>query len=142
MLVIHLSTSLPSPMDMIFCSRRWVLDVCRGDGCFRFQGQTAAARHFTLQFSLRGMQRGFCRQGDPVNLAKASQPSKLCVCTKSLQLCPTLSNPMDRSLPGSSVHGILQAGILEWPYSRGSSPPRDQTCISYISCVGRWVLCH
>ncbi|KAM7238436.1 hypothetical protein CapIbe_009956, partial [Capra ibex] len=30
------------------------------------------------------------------------------------QLCPTLSNPMDRSLPGSSVHGILQARILEW----------------------------
>ena len=36
--------------------------------------------------------------------------------TKSLQLCPTLLNPMDRSLPGSSVHGILQAGLLEWIY--------------------------
>ena len=33
---------------------------------------------------------------------------------KSLQLCPTLCDPMDSSLPGSSVHGILQAGILEW----------------------------
>ena len=45
-------------------------------------------------------------------------------------------NPMDCSLPGSSVHGILQAGILEWvafPFSRGSSWPRDQTWISYIS---------
>ena len=30
------------------------------------------------------------------------------------QLCPTLSDPMDRSLPGSSVHGILQARVLEW----------------------------
>ena len=30
------------------------------------------------------------------------------------QLCPTLSNPMDCSLPGSSVHGIFQAGVLEW----------------------------
>ena len=30
------------------------------------------------------------------------------------QLCPTLSNPMNCSLPGSSVHGIFQAGILEW----------------------------
>ena len=30
------------------------------------------------------------------------------------QLCPTLCNPMDCSLPGSSVHGILQARILEW----------------------------
>ena len=33
---------------------------------------------------------------------------------KSLQLCPTLSNPMDCSLPGSSVHGIFQARVLEW----------------------------
>ena len=42
----------------------------------------------------------------------------------SLQLCPTLCDPMDRSLPGSSVHGILQARILEWvamPFSRGTS---------------------
>ena len=43
---------------------------------------------------------------------------------KSLQSCLTLCNPMDCSLPGSSVHGILQARILEWvafPFSRGSS---------------------
>ena len=33
---------------------------------------------------------------------------------KSLQSCPTLSDPMDCSLPGSSVHGIFQAGVLEW----------------------------
>ena len=33
---------------------------------------------------------------------------------KSLQLCPTVCDPMDCSLPGSSVHGILQARILEW----------------------------
>ena len=43
------------------------------------------------------------------------------------QLCPTLCNPMDWRLPGSSVHGIFQARILEWiaiSFSRGSSPPR------------------
>ena len=59
-------------------------------------------------------------------------------CAKSLQLCPTLCNPMDCSLPGSSVHRILQARILEWtamPSSRGSSWPRDRTCISYISLL-------
>ena len=33
---------------------------------------------------------------------------------KSLQSCPTLSNPMDCSLPGSSIHGIFQARVLEW----------------------------
>ena len=45
----------------------------------------------------------------------------VCQCAKSLQLCPTLCNPMDYSLPGSSVHGIFQARILEWvamPFSR------------------------
>ena len=52
---------------------------------------------------------------------------------------PTLCDPMDCSLPGSSVHGILQARILEWvafPFSRGSSQPRDQTQVSHI--VGRF----
>ena len=46
------------------------------------------------------------------------------------QLCPTVCNPMHCSPRGSSVHGILQARILEWvavPFSRGSSRPRDQT---------------
>ena len=44
------------------------------------------------------------------------------------QSCPTLCNPMDYSPPGSSVHGILQARILEWvaiSFSRGSSEPRS-----------------
>ena len=43
-------------------------------------------------------------------------------------LCLTLCNSMDYSLPGSSVHGVLQARILEWvdiPFSRGSSRPRN-----------------
>ena len=56
------------------------------------------------------------------------------------QSCLTLCNPMDYSLPGSSVHEISQARILEWvaiSYSRG---PRDQTCISYISCIDRRIL--
>ena len=44
------------------------------------------------------------------------------------QSCPTLCEPMDCSPPGSSVHGIVQARILEWvavSFSRGSSQPRD-----------------
>ena len=51
-------------------------------------------------------------------------------CVKLLQLCPTLCDPKDCSLPGSSVHGIIQGRILEWaavPFSRESFPPRDQT---------------
>ena len=57
---------------------------------------------------------------------------------KSLQLCPTLCELVDCSPPGSSVHGILQARILEWiamPSSRGPSQPRDRTCISCVSCL-------
>ena len=64
---------------------------------------------------------------------------------KSHQLCQTLCNPMDHSLPAPSVHGILQTRILEWvamPSSRGSSRPRDQTHVSYVSCIGRQVLYH
>ena len=48
---------------------------------------------------------------------------------KLSQLCPTLFNPMDYA-----VHGILQARILEWvafPFSRGSSQPRDRTQVSH-----------
>ena len=51
-----------------------------------------------------------------------------CVRAKSLQSCPTLCDPIDCSPPGASVHGILQARILEWVASpRGSYRPRDQT---------------
>ena len=52
---------------------------------------------------------------------------------------------MDFSPPGSSVHGILQARILEWvaiSSSTWSSWPRHQTCVFYVSCIGRWVLYH
>ena len=48
-------------------------------------------------------------------------------------------------LPDYSVHGILQAIILEWvvmPSSRGSSQPRDQPCISYVSCTDSHVVSH
>ena len=56
----------------------------------------------------------------------------------SVQLlsCVWLCDPMDCSLPGSSVHGILQARILEWvamPSSRGSSQPRDRTQVFYTA---------
>ena len=63
--------------------------------------------------------------------------------TKSIQSCPTLCDPMDCSLAGSFVHWIFQARILEWvamSSSRGSSHPRDRTHVSYVSCIGRWVL--
>ena len=60
---------------------------------------------------------------------------KLYVLRLVIQLCLTLCDPMNCSLPGSSVHGILQTRILEWvvmPFSRGSSQPRDRTQVSRI----------
>ena len=59
-----------------------------------------------------------------------------CMCGQLLQSCPTLCDPLDCSLPGSSVPGTSQARILEWsamPSSRGSSQPRDQTRVSCLA---------
>ena len=69
--------------------------------------------------------------------------NSLCVHAKSLHLYLTLFDPINCILPGSSVHGILQVRILEWvavPFSRGSPQPRDRTCVSRVSCIGRQVL--
>ena len=62
----------------------------------------------------------------------------MCVCVWVAQLCQTICHPMDYSLPGFSVHGILQARILEWiaiPFSRGTSNLRDWTL---VSCITGW----
>ena len=58
----------------------------------------------------------------------------ICVCVFVTQSCPTLCDPMDP--PGFSVHGILQARILEWvaiPFSRGVSQPREWTQVSHMA---------
>ena len=70
-----------------------------------------------------------------------SKPTKyLCIILLCLvaQLCSTLCDLIDNSLPGSSVHGILQARTLEWvamPSSRGSFQPRDRTRVSWGSRI-------
>ena len=64
-------------------------------------------------------------------------------CRWSRQSCLTLCDPVDCSPPSFSTHGIFQARVLEWvaiPFSRGSSPPRDQTQIFWTAgrCVIVW----
>ena len=64
-----------------------------------------------------------------------------------LRLCMLshVCDPIIYSPPGSSVHGIFQARILEWvaiSSSREAFPPRDRTCISGTSCLVRWILYH
>ena len=66
-------------------------------------------------------------------------------CYYSACMFSVMSDPMDCSPPGSSVHGLLQARILEWvtiSYSRGSSQPRDRTYVSCGSCTSRWIVYH
>ena len=67
------------------------------------------------------------------------------LCVLVSQSCPILCDPVDYSPPGSSVHGVSQARILEWvaiSFSRGFSEPRDTTRISWVSCIaGRFLYC-
>ena len=69
-----------------------------------------------------------------LNLTTVLWGKVCCLVTKS---CLTLCNLMDCSPPGSSVHGILQAGILEWG---AISYSRDRTWVSCILCIGRQIL--
>ena len=67
------------------------------------------------------------------------------LCGKHVHVCscPTLGDPMDSSPPGTSVHGILQARTLEWvaiSFLVASYLPRLLMHVSWVSCIGRWVL--
>ena len=64
---------------------------------------------------------------------------------QGLQLCLTLRDLLNCSLPGSSVHGIIRARILECvaiSSSRESSQPRDWTCLSCVTYIGKWIIYH
>ena len=110
---------LPSPNLMLLCFY-WLPNICK-----------------PTFFIFHGLQ-------DPW-LPGSSLAFKLCVCV-CVQLCPTLCDPMDgcrETLPGSFVHGIFQARILEWDAissSRGSSWPRDRISVSCISWTGTGIL--
>ena len=72
----------------------------------------------------------------PLLLSQNSTWASLGAAVLVAQSCSTLWNPMDRGLPGFSVHRILQARVLEWvaiPFSKGSCWPRDQTQVSGIA---------
>ena len=77
-----------------------------------------------------------------VKLYSFKVTAHLCCCCLVPELCLPLCHSTDCSLPGSSVHGISQARILEWvaiSFSKGSFWPRDQT---HVSCIGRRILYH
>ena len=80
-----------------------------------------------------------------VHIPSPDDPNHIClflcfVNREVAQSCPTLCYPMDCSLPGSSVHGILQVRVLEWvtiSFSMGSSQSRDRTQISGMCLEGK-----
>ena len=89
---------------------------------------------------------------DPLEKSMATHSSNLSwriswtvlVCSVA-ELCLTLRDPTDCSPQSSSVHRLFPARILEWvaiSSSRGSSPPRDWTYITSVSCIGRWIFYH
>ena len=119
-------------------------------GAQLIQSQSTSSQQCAEQ-TLMVSKKDTCRRS--MHLEQSSQcPTRVCfhvsVHDKSLHLCPTLCDPMDCSPPGSSVQGILQAGILEWiaiSFFRGSSRCKDRTHVSCISCIGRQILyneCH
>ena len=72
-------------------------------------------------------------------------PTHPCVHAASLRASPALCDPVSRSPAGSSVHGVLQARMLEWTAqlsSRGSSRLRDRTRVSAVFGISRWALCR
>ena len=102
------------------------------------------AEHIMWNAGLDDSQAGINITGRNINNLRCAEVMKMC-CAKLLQLCLTLCDPMDYRPLGSSLHGVFQARILKCiavSFSRGSSWPRDQTCISYVSCIGMQVLYH
>jgi len=80
-----------------------------------------------------------------ISLSQSQEKQSAVLSHFSGVLWTTLCNPMDCSPPGSSVHGILQARILEWvamPSSRGALQPRDQTQVSCVSCIAGRFFTH
>ena len=123
--------------------RSWVTSCCSGSGS---RGEGGGRRGF-----LQGAEpEGLLEVGPAVFEDSVLVPAEslvslwnslcvcVCVCVCVHQSFPMLCDPMDCSPPGSSVHGIFQARILQWvatPFSQGSFRPRDRTHVSCVSCI-------
>ena len=141
--------------------QEWFVKFCVGQWRF-LTGQCSTVRVDQLKLisdqDINGEQPMLYHAGDSghtkniqVKCWKSFAPAWLCwslwclgstLCSVA-QSCPALWDPIDCILPGSSVHGILQARIGEWiaiPSSRASSQPRDWIQASHISCIIRWIL--
>ena len=125
----------PSPHPLPFCNMSFLLCVA----LLWNTAQSSFGKYFSKYVNLIKFPLGNKDTQWFVTLLCAQ--SHYCV----VQSRPTLCDPMDRSPWGSSVHGILQARILDRvaiSSSRVSSRPRDRTCVSCVSCIGRQILYH
>ena len=128
-LVAQSCSTLCNPMDC-----RWPSSSVHEDSPGK---NTGVGCHALLQgiFPTQGLNPGLlhCRQ---ILYCLRHQGSPGVGVSEVAQSCPTLCDPMDCSLPGSSIRGILQARVLEWvavSFSRRSSQPRDRTRVSRIA---------
>ena len=124
----------------------WTGHIVEDGWVWNFKSQSGAMKCWGK--SLRGCDRLLTCNLDPGNWRLLTPPLswKCTFCpplprprAQLLQLCPTLCDHMDCSPPDSSIHGRFQARALEW-ISMPSSIPRDQTSVSWVSCIGRWIL--
>ena len=107
------------------------------------QGWKEQAQHAVTSIQLRESTLQFLHSRCSSNTCWIKGASNTWMCVLVPHLCLTLRNPMDYSSPDSSLHGILQARILEWvaiSFSRGFSQPRDRTQVSCTAdrCFTIW----
>ena len=128
------SSRLQSPLVRFFSER-----VGLGSTVCGWRKVTVIYNEETPELLIQPWQpRGNCTRKDDILHIKYILH---CVHPKSIQSCSTLCDPTDRSPPGSSVHGILQARVLEWVailFSRGSSRPKDWSRVCSVSCVHKF----
>ena len=136
--MIDVTIHFPKPTDCTLQSEHnvnyglWVIIICLCVGFSSAGKEKVPLRLVTLVTGSNATVRTDGMENQSSSQFSVNLSEELA--TKS---CPTLCNPMDCSLPGSSVHRILQARILEWvaiPFSRASSWSRDHTCVSCIAC--------
>ena len=154
--VSRLNGEGPNNSEHLKLCQSWTLRKNKG-GIFPFRTRSPVLRPQSLQFlptSIAMDQQANSRHQEGSNgilniifswsesRKFLSLPLRSCVCSVA-QPCLTLCNPMDYISPDSSVHGIFQAGILEWvsiSYSRASSQPRDRTCVPLHFLYWRQIL--
>ena len=122
------------------------LSGLKGNCIVRLKGDSSPWNREESAIS-KGLGNRNSQQNCPGSVADLNQfwPSLWYVQKLGTQLYPALCNTVDCSLPGSSVYGILQAGILEWvamPFFRGLSDPGIKLMSHYVSCTDRQVLYH